>query len=148
MQISVAQRKGPGIVYRVACQNRGCGHTFDLWITAKEAGMLAGTIACPRCRRHGGMLKPAGRLGDKVSSAKLVFKLAAKRLIREFRHNHAIEADRFKNSDWGDRKKSGDSRVELCAAPLRAPSFLAEKNFEFVFAPNRYQAAPTPLGLT
>ncbi len=75
MQISVAQRKGPGIVYRVACQNRGCGHTFDLWITAKEAGMLAGTIACPRCRRHGGMLKPAGRLGDKVSSAKLVFKL-------------------------------------------------------------------------
>jgi hypothetical protein len=75
MQISVAQHEGPGIVYRIACQNAGCGHTFDLRITAKEAGMLAGTIACPRCRRHGGMLKPAGRLGDKVFSAKLAFKL-------------------------------------------------------------------------
>jgi hypothetical protein len=53
----------------------GCGNTFDLRITAKEAGMLAGAIACPRCRRHGGMLKPAGRLGDKVFSAKLAFKL-------------------------------------------------------------------------
>jgi hypothetical protein len=75
MQISVAQHKISGIVYRVACQNPGCGHTFDLSITAKEAGMLAGAITCPRCRRHGGILKPAGRLGDKLFSAKLAFKL-------------------------------------------------------------------------
>lgn len=75
MEISVAQHEAPGIVYRVACQNPGCGHIFDLRITAKQAGMLAGTIACPRCRRHGGILKPAGRLGDKLFSAKLTFKL-------------------------------------------------------------------------
>jgi hypothetical protein len=75
MQMSIGQHEGPGIVYRVACQNRGCGHTFDLWITAKQAGILAGTIDCPRCRRPGGMLKPTGRLGDRVFSAKLVFKL-------------------------------------------------------------------------
>jgi len=74
MQISIAP-KSSGIVYRVACQNVGCSHTFDLSITAKRAGILASTMACPRCRRHGGILKPAGRLGDKVFSAKLVFKL-------------------------------------------------------------------------
>lgn len=64
----------PGIVYRVKCENPGCAHTFDLRITAKEAGLLGGTMACPRCRRHGGMLKPTGRLESKVFSAKLIFK--------------------------------------------------------------------------
>jgi hypothetical protein len=66
----------PGIVYRTVCQNPGCGGTFDLKITPKNAGLLSGTLACPRCRRHGGMLKPAGRLGDKLYSAKLFFKAA------------------------------------------------------------------------
>ena len=65
-----------GIVYRTVCQNPGCGFTFDLRITPKNAGLLGGTIACARCRRHGGMLKPTGRLGDKLYSAKLVFKAA------------------------------------------------------------------------
>ena len=74
MQISVAQHESPGIVYRIGCQNPGCGHTFDLGITARQVGMLAGTIAFPRCGRHGGMLKPLGRLGDRLFSAKLVFK--------------------------------------------------------------------------
>lgn len=69
------QQENRGIVYRVACQNPGCGHTFDLLITAKQAGILASTIACPRCSRHGGMLKPSGRLGKKLFAAKLVFKL-------------------------------------------------------------------------
>jgi hypothetical protein len=73
MQISAAQHESHGIVYCVACQNPGCDHTFDLRITAREAGMLGGTIACPRCGRHGGMLKPIGRL-EKMFSAKLVFK--------------------------------------------------------------------------
>jgi hypothetical protein len=72
---SVAQHENPGIVYRVACENPGCGYTFDLAITPKEAGMLARTIACPQCTRHGGMLKPAGRLADRLFSAKLAFKL-------------------------------------------------------------------------
>jgi len=66
----------PGVVYRTVCQNPGCGFSFDLKITPKNAGLLGGTIACPRCRRHGGMLKPTGRLGDKRYSAKLVFKAA------------------------------------------------------------------------
>ncbi len=64
-----------GVVYRTACQNPGCGHTFDLRVTPANAGLLSGTVACPRCRRHGGMLKPQGRLGNKTFSAKLVFRL-------------------------------------------------------------------------
>ena len=48
----------PGVVYRTVCQNPGCGATFDLRITPQNASLLSGMIACPRCRRHGGMLKP------------------------------------------------------------------------------------------
>jgi hypothetical protein len=66
--------ESPGVVYRTACENPGCGHTFDLRITAKEAGLLGGTMACPRCRRHGGMLKRLGRLDDRLFVAKLVYK--------------------------------------------------------------------------
>jgi hypothetical protein len=64
----------PGVVYRTSCENPGCGHTFDLRITAKEAGLLGGTMACPRCRRHGGMLKRLGRLDDRLFVAKLVYR--------------------------------------------------------------------------
>jgi len=63
-----------GVVYRTKCQNPGCGFSFDLRITAQNAGLLGGTIACPRCKRHGGMLKREGRLGDQLFGAKLVFK--------------------------------------------------------------------------
>jgi hypothetical protein len=66
----------PGVVYRTVCQNPGCAYTFDLRITPKNAGLLSGTLACPRCKRHGGMLKPSGKLRDKLFSAKLVFKAA------------------------------------------------------------------------
>jgi hypothetical protein len=64
-----------GVVYRTTCQNPGCAHTFDLQVTPANASLLSGTIACPRCRRHGGMLKPQGRLGNKLFSAKLVFRV-------------------------------------------------------------------------
>jgi hypothetical protein len=64
-----------GVVYRTTCQNSGCNHTFDLRVTPANASLLSGTMACPRCRRHGGMLKPQGRLGNKLFSAKLVFRL-------------------------------------------------------------------------
>ena len=64
-----------GVVYRIACQNPGCAHTFDLRITPQTASMLSGTIACPRCRRHGGMLKSQGRIGDKLFAAKLFFRV-------------------------------------------------------------------------
>ena len=66
----------PGVVYRTVCQNPGCGATFDLRITPENASMLSGTIACPRCKRHGGMLKPQGRLGNKLFAAKLLFRVA------------------------------------------------------------------------
>jgi hypothetical protein len=66
---------GRGIVYRTTCQNPGCGVTFDLRITAENAGLLSGSMACPRCRRHGGFLKPQGRIGDKLFAAKLLFRL-------------------------------------------------------------------------
>lgn len=64
-----------GVVYRTTCQNPGCNHTFDLRVTPANASLLSGTMACPRCRRHGGMLKPQGRLGNMLFSAKLVFRL-------------------------------------------------------------------------
>jgi hypothetical protein len=66
----------PRFVYRINCQNPGCGCRFDLKITPQNAGLLSGTLACPRCKRHGGMLKPRGRLGDKLFAANLVFKTA------------------------------------------------------------------------
>jgi len=66
---------GRGIVYRTTCQNPGCGVTFDLRITAENAGLLSGSMACPRCRRHGGFLKPQGRIGEKLFAAKLQFRL-------------------------------------------------------------------------
>jgi hypothetical protein len=64
-----------GIVYRTVCQNPGCGHTFDLRITAANASILGGTMPCPRCHRRGGMLKSQGRIGNKLLAAKLVFRL-------------------------------------------------------------------------
>jgi hypothetical protein len=64
-----------GVVYRTACQNPGCGHSFDLRITPENAGLLSRMIACPRCHRHGGMLKSQGRIGNKLFSAKLVFRM-------------------------------------------------------------------------
>jgi hypothetical protein len=64
----------PGVVYRTVCQNPGCGASFDLRITPQNASLLSGTMACPRCRRHGGMLKPQGRLGNKLFAAKLLYR--------------------------------------------------------------------------
>ena len=68
-------RQMGGIVYRTTCQNPGCNHSFDLRITPENASVLSGTLACPRCRRHGGMLKPQGRIGAKLFAAKLVYRL-------------------------------------------------------------------------
>lgn len=65
---------GKGVVYRTTCHNPGCGFSFDLRITPETVGLLSGPIACPRCRRHGGTLKPQGRIGDKLFGAKLIFR--------------------------------------------------------------------------
>ncbi|MGD0291176.1 MAG: hypothetical protein ABSC63_16150 [Candidatus Binataceae bacterium] len=73
--IATANKSQPGVVYRTVCQNPGCEHTFDLRITPQTASMLSGPIACPRCHRHGGMLKSQGRIGDKLFGAKLVYRL-------------------------------------------------------------------------
>jgi hypothetical protein len=67
-------RTSKGVVYRTTCHNPGCGFTFDLRITPETVSMLSGPIACPRCHRHGGSLKPQGRIGDKLFGAKLMFK--------------------------------------------------------------------------
>jgi|SRR5271155_494034 len=64
-----------GVVYRTVCQNPGCGHAFDLRITPLNAGLLSGSMPCPRCHRRGGMLKSLGRIRDKVFAAKLVYRL-------------------------------------------------------------------------
>lgn len=64
-----------GVVYRTVCQNPGCGFKFDLKITAENAGVLSGSIACPHCKRQGGFLKSQGRIGDKLFGAKLLFRL-------------------------------------------------------------------------
>lgn len=71
---TVTQQENLGIVYHVGCENPGCGHTFKLPVTPKQAGILAGGVTCPRCNRRGGTLKPAGRLGARRFSAKLAFK--------------------------------------------------------------------------
>jgi hypothetical protein len=68
-------RSQGGIVYRTSCQNPGCGHSFDLQVTPANASVLSGTLACPRCHRHGGMLKPQGRIAAKLFAAKLVYRL-------------------------------------------------------------------------
>lgn len=70
-----SKNKAPGVIYRTVCQNPGCGHSFDLRITPQNASLLSGTMACPRCNRHGGMLKSQGRLGDKLFAAKLIYRL-------------------------------------------------------------------------
>ncbi|MGH7863789.1 MAG: hypothetical protein ACREQB_02290 [Candidatus Binataceae bacterium] len=64
-----------GVVYRIHCQNPGCGFKFDLRITPENAGVLGGSIPCPRCRRHGGYLKSQGRIGEKLFAAKLLFRV-------------------------------------------------------------------------
>ena len=64
----------PGVVYRTVCQNPGCGATFDVRITSQNASLLSGMIAYPRCRRHGGMLKPQGRVGNNLLAAKLRYR--------------------------------------------------------------------------
>ena len=79
-----------GVVYRTSCQNPGCGHTFELRVTPANASLLSGTMACPRCRRHGGMLKPQGRLGNKLFSAKLVFRMTG--VVPRFEEDEAPEA--------------------------------------------------------
>lgn len=73
-QSNRSQTEG-GVVYRTVCQNPGCGHSFDLRITAANASVLSASMPCPRCHRRGGMLKSLGRLGNKVIAAKLVFRL-------------------------------------------------------------------------
>lgn len=66
-----------GVVYRIACQNRGCGFSFELNITPANAGLLGAMLACPRCRRPGGTLKREGRIGERLFAAKLVFRDSA-----------------------------------------------------------------------
>jgi hypothetical protein len=69
-------RNAPKLVYRVDCRNPGCGCQFEVTITPRNASLLSGTFTCPRCNRHGGILRPFGKLGERLFAAKLVFKAA------------------------------------------------------------------------
>jgi hypothetical protein len=56
-------------------------------------------MACPRCRRHGGFLKPQGRIGDKLFAAKLLFRLTG------------VGPSRSDDDDlFGDSRNSGFSK--------------------------------------
>jgi hypothetical protein len=66
--------KAPGVVFSTSCQNPGCGNEFDLRITPGNAQFLSRFIACPYCRRNGGILKPQGRIGNGRFAAKLYFR--------------------------------------------------------------------------
>ncbi|MCL5045133.1 MAG: hypothetical protein M1336_07605 [Deltaproteobacteria bacterium] len=70
-----ASQSVSGITYRTVCQNPGCGYTFDLNVTPENASILSGTLGCPRCRRKGGMLRPQGRIGERLFAAQLVFRM-------------------------------------------------------------------------
>ena len=83
MQTLASHHQEQGITYRVKCQNPGCDHVFTLQVTAKEVGLLSSNIACPQCRRPGGLLRRNGRLGDKISSADLTFKRIGVDEVRE-----------------------------------------------------------------
>jgi hypothetical protein len=74
MRTKTKSAERPSVVYRTICQNPGCGASFDLRITPQNASLLSGTMPCPRCRRRGGMLKPQGRLGNKLFGAKLLYR--------------------------------------------------------------------------
>jgi hypothetical protein len=74
MRTKTKSAERPGVVYRTICQNPGCGASFDLRITPQNASLLSATMPCPRCRRHGGMLKPQGQLGNKLFGAKLLYR--------------------------------------------------------------------------
>ena len=53
----------PGVVYRTACQNPGCGATFDLRITPENASLLErhdGLSAMPQAWRDAQATGPAG----------------------------------------------------------------------------------------
>jgi hypothetical protein len=74
MSTGIKTSERPGITYRTVCQNPGCGAIFDLRIAPENASLLSGTMACPRCRRRGGMLKSQGRLASKLFAAKLLYR--------------------------------------------------------------------------
>jgi hypothetical protein len=70
---SKTSQNAPGVVFSASCQNPGCGNEFDLRLTPANAECLSRFIACPYCRRNGGLLKPQGRIGNRRFAAKLYF---------------------------------------------------------------------------
>jgi hypothetical protein len=70
----IKNHKALGVVFTAICQNPGCGKKFDLRITPANAECLSRFIACPHCRRNGGLLKPQGRIGNRRFAAKLYFR--------------------------------------------------------------------------
>jgi len=102
-----------GIIYRTTCQNPGCGHTFDLRVTPANASLLSGTMACPRCRRHGGMLKPQGRLGQQAVFSEVSFPADRRRPATRRRRTPRCERISLKAKN----QLSTRYRISLSVAP-------------------------------
>ena len=62
------------VVYETVCENPGCGFWFELKINRANIGLLGRRLACPRCRRTGGLLKREQRLGARTFSSRLQFR--------------------------------------------------------------------------
>ena len=81
------------VVYKTACANPGCGHSWNITVTREDLTALASKLACPGCSRGGGQLRSEGRLTANSRTAyyraTLVFP-AAKRSIDDV--EEALEA--------------------------------------------------------
>src|SRR5690349_18871021 len=62
-----------GIICKTVCGNPGCGYGFELTVNPANVGLLGRRLACPVCRRPGGMLQRMHRLGARTFSSRLQF---------------------------------------------------------------------------
>jgi hypothetical protein len=61
------------IICKTVCGNPGCGFGFELTVNRANIGLLGRRLACPICRRPGGILQRMRRLGDRTFSSRLQF---------------------------------------------------------------------------
>lgn len=61
------------IICKTVCGNPGCGFGFELTVNRANVGLLGQRLACPVCRRPGGILQRMRRLGARTFSSRLQF---------------------------------------------------------------------------
>lgn len=62
-----------GIICKTVCGNPGCGFGFELTVNRANISLLGQRLACPVCRRPGGILQRMRRLGARTFSSRLQF---------------------------------------------------------------------------